>query len=155
MRASWAFPSCFCLIFQDNTRLKNISFLHHLCEGRTIYSLITFWTHYLVVPSFNVGLSNTINAVTLHDVVKALLLTVSTQALIPYEKVMITSQDEQNNVETGIVSPRGSTISIVLSLIRAMGNESQCLSSSASVMRDFPGSINPTLCTDESRRYYG
>jgi hypothetical protein len=39
------------------------------------------------------------------------------------EKVAVTSQEEQNNVETGIVSPRGSTTSIVLSLIRFIGNE--------------------------------
>jgi len=93
MRASWAFPSCFCLILQDNTRLKNISFLHHLCESRAINCLIAFWAHYLVVPSFDVGLSNTINTVTLHHVVKALLLVVST--------------DDDTGREIGDYLPRG------------------------------------------------
>jgi hypothetical protein len=74
MRTSWAFLSCFRLGFQDNAHLKNIPLLHRLCKGRTINCLIAFWPHYLVVPSFYVGLPNTVDGITPYHVVKALLL---------------------------------------------------------------------------------
>lgn len=94
------------------------------------------------MPSFYVGLTNTIGGVPIYHVMKTLLFWLTHGSRYwTDEKVVVTSQEEQKRVETGIVSPRGSTTSIVLSLIRFMEKELVWLNSSA-------GSRNPTLSTD-------